>query len=272
MLKLLKGAWSAPHKKTPFPPVRRLITDLMYEAKRKHNIYEMFQADITDFMAWRASAGDAGCSITTYVLTCFAHAVQKQPDMQAYRSAFGGSLITFDAVDVSYTVEKSIEGQPVAWAYMIRDAGRKPLMDVEAALQRAKTAPLEGSAGWARAIRLARLPRLIRRLFWLGPRYSPFLMKRHLGSVGVTSVGMFSKGGLSLLPLSPLTLTLSIGAIEQKLEQRDGEIIERQVISLCLIADHDIIDGAPLARFAEALRGKISAPDVLIGGESVSQR
>ena len=88
-----------------------------------------------------------------------------------------------------------------------------------------------------------------------------------MGSVGVTSVGMFSKGGLTLLPLSPLTLTLSIGAIEQKLERHGDAVVTRDGIALCLIADHDIIDGAPLARFAEDLRARIADPQALLKGD-----
>jgi pyruvate/2-oxoglutarate dehydrogenase complex dihydrolipoamide acyltransferase (E2) component len=260
MLKLLRAARSAPHTKAPYPKVRRLITDLLHEARRKNNIHEFFEADITDFMAWRAEAGPQACSVTSFILACLARAVRDQPEMQAYRSAFGGKLIIFDDVDVSYTVEKVIDGEPTAWAYMVRDAGQKPIREIETALQRAKTTPVEGTQTWRMASRLMRLPRPIRRLVWLGPRYCPFLMKRYMGTVGLTSVGMFSKGGLTLLPLSPMTLTLSIGSIEQKITRRDGEYISRDIVSLCLIADHDIIDGAPLARFASGLRSRIADP------------
>jgi pyruvate/2-oxoglutarate dehydrogenase complex dihydrolipoamide acyltransferase (E2) component len=51
-----------------------------------------------------------------------------------------------------------------------------------------------------------------------------------------------------------MTLTLTIGTIERKLALRDGQAVERDVIHLNLSVDHDIIDGAPLMRFAERFR------------------
>ena len=51
-----------------------------------------------------------------------------------------------------------------------------------------------------------------------------------------------------------MTLTLSIGAICLQPAFADGVLVEREFLQLNLSADHDIIDGAPLMRFAAALK------------------
>jgi pyruvate/2-oxoglutarate dehydrogenase complex dihydrolipoamide acyltransferase (E2) component len=51
--------------------------------------------------------------------------------------------------------------------------------------------------------------------------------------------------------ITPMTVTLCIGSIEKKLSLVDGHAIEREVIHMNISVDHEIIDGAPLVRFAE---------------------
>ncbi|MGB0852801.1 MAG: 2-oxo acid dehydrogenase subunit E2 [Pikeienuella sp.] len=259
------NALRAGHSKSPFPKARNLVADLLYEARRKPSIHVIFSADITDFMASRDKAGADACSVTAYVLACLARAVRDQPEMHAYRTAFGSHLITFDEVDVASTVEKTVNGTMIAWGLIIRDAGRKSINEIDSALNHAKTSPADEAPGWRFEHWLMRQPRFIRRLIWLGPRFSPFLKKHFLGTVAVTSIGMFSKGELNLLPLasSPLTLTLAIGGIEQQTAINGEGTASRSFISLCLCADHEIIDGAPLTRFAEVLRAKIADPEAL---------
>jgi hypothetical protein len=51
-----------------------------------------------------------------------------------------------------------------------------------------------------------------------------------------------------------MTLSLCIGSIEKKFALVDGQVVERDVIHLNISVDHDIIDGAPLVRFANRLK------------------
>ena len=50
---------------------------------------------------------------------------------------------------------------------------------------------------------------------------------------------------------------LSIGSISTQLVLENGCPVEREIIHLNLGADHDLIDGAPLMRFAERFRKKL---------------
>jgi pyruvate/2-oxoglutarate dehydrogenase complex dihydrolipoamide acyltransferase (E2) component len=67
--------------------------------------------------------------------------------------------------------------------------------------------------------------------------------------VGVTSLGMFSRGGGWAIPIAPLTLVATVGGIADRPVVRDGRIVARPMLPLTLSFDHAVIDGAPAARF-----------------------
>jgi hypothetical protein len=71
---------------------------------------------------------------------------------------------------------------------------------------------------------------------------------------------------------TPTTLTLTVGGIAPKPVAIDGEIASQEYLSLTISVDHDIVDGAPAARFTERLKELIESGyglgDVRIGLES----
>jgi len=56
------------------------------------------------------------------------------------------------------------------------------------------------------------------------------------------------------------TLAVGIGSITEKPWIVDGEITARQILHLTLSFDHDIVDGADMARFVNSLVKKIENP------------
>ena len=277
MLKLIKAIQSihaAQHKNAPYPPSRNLIVDVVKEGRRKNIIHEIFDADITDFMELKTKAAEEGdklCSVTAFVSFCLAKSVGEQMEMQAYRSTFGSSLVIFDDVDVVFTIEKMVDAEAFPWTHTIRACNQKSAVEIDKVLKDVKTESIKNTQKWRMAAWLMKQPRFIRWLLWLLPRHSPFFMKYVIGTVGVTSVGMLSRGNLALVPITPLTLTLAIGSIDDKPVYENGEITNRQFITLCLCADHDVIDGAPLTRFASRLRTKIADPKRIFELQSSSE-
>ncbi len=78
-----------------------------------------------------------------------------------------------------------------------------------------------------------------------------------MGTVGITAVGMFGKGAVWVIPLTGHTLYITLGGIGEKPGVVDGHIAIREYLSMTISFDHDIIDGAPAARFAERLKDLI---------------
>jgi hypothetical protein len=58
-------------------------------------------------------------------------------------------------------------------------------------------------------------------------------------------------------------LDLVVGGIARRLAEVDGRIESRQMLSLTIIFDHDVIDGAPAARFTRRLVELIESGDGL---------
>jgi hypothetical protein len=115
---------------------------------------------------------------------------------------------------------------------------------------------------------------------WIGRKY-PQLWKKYVGTVGITAVGMLGKGpGWGIPPATP-TLMMTVGGIGEKLVLVDGHIAMWEYLSLTISFDHDIIDGAPAARFTQRLKDLIESgyglPDSTVeleqaGAEAAAQK
>jgi pyruvate/2-oxoglutarate dehydrogenase complex dihydrolipoamide acyltransferase (E2) component len=60
------------------------------------------------------------------------------------------------------------------------------------------------------------------------------------------------EGGWGIVPL-PYSLGLVVGSTAWKPAVVDGRIEPREILNLTVVLDHDVIDGAPAARFGRRL-------------------
>jgi pyruvate/2-oxoglutarate dehydrogenase complex dihydrolipoamide acyltransferase (E2) component len=75
---------------------------------------------------------------------------------------------------------------------------------------------------------------------------------------------MFGVGAGWAVGIVPLhTLGLTVGGITRKPGLVDGRIEPREYLALTVSIDHDIVDGAPAARFARRLREIVESAEVL---------
>ena len=241
----------------PFPKSRNVVLDILAEGRRKNNIQLLFEADATSMRAQLASqAAQTGqaVSITTFVVSTLASAVAAEPHMHAYRHK-GGELIMFEDVDISVMVEREVDGTLLPLPYIVRAANKKNLQTIAKELLHAKSGELYADGPLsALEAQFFSLPRILRKIVWYFARRDAHLFRELAGTVGVTSMGMHTVGRAVVVPITPMTLTLSIGAINAQPALTDGVVAEREFIQLNLSADHDIIDGAPLMRFAATLK------------------
>ena len=61
---------------------------------------------------------------------------------------------------------------------------------------------------------------------------------------------LFGPGGGWGIPNAPATLMITIGGITTKPRYLNGSLEPREMLDLTISVDHDIVDGAPAARFA----------------------
>lgn len=231
--------------------IRKVIVDIGAASSRRHSIPGWFSADLTDVLPL---LGDQ--SLTVYVAGTLARVVARHPRMHAVRD-LRGQLVIFDDVDINISVEVELAGRPFPMNHVLRSVQSRPLEDVHREVQAVKTSPPSGS--------MSRLPPPLRAYLALPPplrsrllgsvRRFPDRQKALMGTVGLTSVGMYGTGDGVGLPFLVHTIDVLVGGMETRPGYGpDGTLGPRQHLSLSVIADHDIVDGAPLARFLTEFR------------------
>lgn len=246
----------------PYPKTRNIVLDILAEGRRKNTIQLLFDVDadaIRTRIGASGTASENAISITSYVASILARTVAANPRMHAYRHK-RRKLVLFEDVDLSVMVEREVDGELLPLPYVVRAANRKSTLAVDAELKRAKVATLYGDGPFsALEAQFFALPRFLRKPVWWLAREDAHLFRELAGTVGVTSMGMHATGRAIVVPITPMTLTLSIGTIGTQWELADGVPIERHFLQLNLSANHDIVDGAPLMRFAATLRENLES-------------
>jgi pyruvate/2-oxoglutarate dehydrogenase complex dihydrolipoamide acyltransferase (E2) component len=255
--------------RVPFPRSRRLVLDAMHAGSRKHMIHGLVEFDVTEPRRWlreyKARTGES-LSFTAFVLHCVGAAVAEDKMIHACRD-WRGRLVLFDDVDVNTLIEIDLEGRRFPLAYVVRAVNRRTVRELHDEIRAVQQNPRRSHGdrtfdlmGW-----YARLPGFARGLpFRLLP-LNPHWLKRVGGTASVTAVGMFGEGGGWGIPIPLYTLNLTLGGIATKpgvvgrQESPPGRIEPREYLHVTLSFDHDIVDGAPAARFAARLRELIES-------------
>jgi hypothetical protein len=255
-------------KKQSFPTLRNSVLDVLAEGRRKNIIHILFEADVAGLKdrltSHRFRTGES-ITVTSYISKCFVEAITNDKRMQSYRLG-RSQVVVFDDVDLAFMIEREYQGMAIPVFYIVRSADRKTAHDINQELRAAQRSPFGESQGPMSPLDLLffHLPALLRKAVWLYLRHNPYRFKNSLGTVAVTSMGMHTSGSAVLVPITPMTLTLSIGSIEKKLFLEDGQVVERDVIHLNLSADHDLIDGAPLMRFVDRFKKELVNIDRIV--------
>lgn len=241
-------------------PFERLPTlELTRALARPLAMYGLLEVDVTDARErMRAHAARTGqhLSLSAFLLACLARAVDEWRAVQAMRS--GRRLVVFDQVDVATMVEvQGADGATFPLPYVVRDAAHKTVQAIHEELREAQTGTGLLDAARRQMRPLGYVPRPVRLLAWRLLARSPRLRQHFGGTVLMTSVGRFTAGqGWGLAPVA-YPVTLLVGGIARQPVLRDGELEERECLCLTLALDHDVVDGAPAARFGARFRGLI---------------
>jgi len=245
-----------------FPATREGAIDLLREAQRKHMIHGLMEVDVTVPRSYlrqhKARTGET-LSFTAFVVKCLAQAVDEDKQLHAYRRG-KRQLVVFDEVDVNTMVEREIAGQRMGTPNIIRAANKKAFQQIHEEIRAAQATQVEQVPGmeWFRwAPLLSHLPTALRAMLWHRLARNPQAIKRFAGTVGVTAVGMFGKGGGWGLTIPFLTLNLVLGGISEKPVLVSGHVEAREHLCITVSVDHDVVDGAQAARFSARLRDLI---------------
>lgn len=257
----------------PFPKARRFMEEAIRSTHHKPMMHGLLEVDVTTARAHlqevKATTGESP-SFTAFVIACVGRAVDEQKYVHALRRG-RQHLMLFGDVDVLTWIEREIEGEPYVLPCVVRAANRKTFREIHDDIRTAQVQDVvKIEVGGAKASQL--LPAwLFRPYFSLATRigkWFPGEWKKRWGTVTVSAVGMAGKGaGWGIPPSSPSICWITVGGIGRKWEDADEPSAYRDSLSLTVSFDHNMIDGAPAARFTERLKELIESGYGLIDEE-----
>lgn len=255
------------YRERVFPLIKRSVGDVFVFSRSKYYILGLLEVDVTGarrLIHRREAETGEKLSFTAWVAKCLAQAITEHPAANSFRKG-SRRVVTFEDVDVLVVVEKHVGAGQFPVPYVIRKANEKTVQAIHDEIRRAQSGSFrdEGSAIREEAsrdtnvlLRLAnpyRLPTFVRHLYWKRFRTDPFKVKRVMGTTGITAVGMFGRGGGWPVMPGTHTIDLGIGGIARKPGVVGDRIAIREVLDLSVQVDHEMVDGAPAARFAARL-------------------
>ncbi len=262
------------YKVIPFPKLRRVLAMTLHSAQRKPMIHGLIDVDVTrafEFLQEHKAKTGESLSFTAFIITCLAKAVDENKSVHACRKG-SKHLAVFDEVDVATAIEREMAGQKQPIINIIRAANKKTFLEIHNEIRAAQVNAAEQA--WQGLKDFGWMPLMVFKVFWLmfwwmKGRY-PSVQKKYGGTVGVTAIGMFGKGAGWGIPINDHTLDLTVGGIAEKPVVVGGHIAIHKYLCITLSFNHDLIDGAPAARFTARLKELIESGYRL--GESETEK
>jgi pyruvate/2-oxoglutarate dehydrogenase complex dihydrolipoamide acyltransferase (E2) component len=263
------------YKVVPFSEGRQIVREIMKLGEHKHIIHGLVEVDVTkvrQFIHEYEAATGTHISFTAFIITCLGKAVAMNERVQAYRKG-RNQLVVFDDVDVNIAIEREVNGEKVPLTYIIKAANGKEYHAINEEIQQAQAeVPTSKTAATENPNLIWRLPSFIKS-FVIGWGFSsPQRIKANAGTVFLTAVGMFGSGGGWGIPFPAHTLVVTLGGIAEKPVVVDGKIEIREMLSVTVSFDHDIVDGAPAARFTSQLKSLIETGYGLVEQEAATEQ
>jgi len=252
---------SGPHQVVDLTPARRAWLNMLDLSGPTHCMYGLLEVDVTvarQFIAeHKAHAGET-LSFTGYLAFCLARAVDEDKSVQAYLKG-RKQLVLFDDVDVALMIEGKIGEKRALMGHVIKGANRKTYREIHQEIRSVQSQQVSASAekfSWFYSLMLLPWPLsgLVNALVRSYMRNNPTAVTSMAGTVGITAVGMFGEGqGGWGISSGTHVLDLIVGSTAWKPAVVESRIEPREMLNLTIVFDHEVIDGAPAARFARRL-------------------
>lgn len=250
----------------PFTTNRRMVAASASVGREQNNIQALIEVDISEprrLMREHKQQTGESLSLTAFVVASLAQAIAEHPHLNAIRK--GRNLILLDDVGIGVLVERELDGEMMPENMGIRAAQTKTLRQIHEEIRSAQEHADDGLGGLSGTTWVRFIPSFLFRTFIRLASKNIGMMKRY-GAVGVTAIGMFGtkNQALWLLPLvGGATVGVAVGGIIERAYIRDGRLETHEHLCLTVTFNHDIVDGAPAARFLKRFS------ELLMNGEQL---
>jgi pyruvate/2-oxoglutarate dehydrogenase complex dihydrolipoamide acyltransferase (E2) component len=253
----------------PLPKRRRLAADLGWLSRSRHSMRGLLEVDVTDARArirrYRRESGKP-LSFTAFLVATVARAVSLHKEVNASHAG-NGAVAFFDNVHVLAMMEVAdTDGTRLPVGHLIGSADTLSLPQIEEELEKVRSTNHQASE--TRMLDLfASFPAFLRRLFFARTPKNPAFVKEHMGTVLISSVGMFvPRHAFWALGQANHTVSIWVGGISERVRVIRGNVTPRDFLCITIDLDHDIVDGAPAARFVDTLTEMIEKASILLKG------
>lgn len=261
---------------TEFPKLRIPTLDFLSLGENKHYVKGLVEFDVTNgrnkIREHKKNTGEK-ISFTAWFLKCIGQAASEYKEVHSMMRG-KNKIITFEDVDISITVEKEVDGEKTPMPLVIRKTNKKTVKQINAEIRKAQSeevseATVLGSHSMKEDVKTyVSLPRFMRK-FILKRRFKdPIKVKQIMGTIVVTSVGMFGKFHGWPIPTTYHPLAFGIGGITKKPGVIKEKIEIREYLTVTVLFNHDVVDGAPATRFISRLGELIESEFGLLNLES----
>jgi pyruvate/2-oxoglutarate dehydrogenase complex dihydrolipoamide acyltransferase (E2) component len=239
------------------------VTQALRAGRRITPVHGLITVDVTEARRLLESI-DPRPSFTAFLVASVGRAAVAHPEVHAYRN-WRGQLVLHHHVDIATLVEVHTPEGSFPLAHLVRDADRRDVNDISTEIRRVKNDPASSRSGQL----LTRVTPAAAKIPGAVPLFYRLMaqsvrMRRMAGTVAVTSVGMFAGGGgFGIGFPTVLTLSVLVGGLSERPRIIDSQVEARQVLDLTVTVDHNVVDGAPAARFVADMRRLIEQAEVL---------
>ena len=242
----------------PLSTQRHLVWDLLRDTDPYYLNHQIILVDFTAIDENRTKFVEAGLpkpSYVAYVIYALTRVLLNYPVFNAYLREWPFTrLAYYKNIDVAYAVEKEdSNSESVLTLGMLRNSENLSFDEFLTLFNEQKNSKLE-EMGYARTLSLlAMIPTFLRTtLFRLFCKPFPKIMRSIAGTVAFTSVGKY--GVDFTTPLSPKSLTVSLGSVKKRPLVVEDQVEARQTAHITFTYDHRVADGSECASLANELR------------------
>jgi pyruvate/2-oxoglutarate dehydrogenase complex dihydrolipoamide acyltransferase (E2) component len=247
-----------------FPKTRIATIDVCDIGKQKHHIVAMIEIDVSTSREKieRYKKGNHKISFTAWLIKAISLTVKDYELVASYLKGKREAII-FNDINISILVEKELNGQKVPIPLIIEKVNERTLESITTQIRDARDKELteKDIVLQKKSRKLERiyyvLPGFIRRFFWRYLLKNPVLAFNKMGNVAITSIGMMGNVNGWFIPISVHPICIGISSVTKKPIVVNDKIEIREILNMTILLDHDVIDGAPMARFISDLSANL---------------
>lgn len=250
-----------PYNISKFPKARIPTLDFLALMDKYHYVKGLFEVDVTNgrqLIVDHAKKTGIKLSFTAWLLKCIGKAASEHKEVHSMMMG-NKSIITFDDVDISITVEKLVKGVKAPMPMVIRKTNEKSVREMHDEIRAAQSEDVNGAEVLGEHSLKGRmklytsLPKFLRHFLIKKILTNPFRAKQLMGTIIVTAVGMFGTAYGWPVPTTSHPLAFAVGGINKRPGIVNDKIEIREYLTMTILFNHDVVDGAPATRFVARL-------------------